>query len=153
MCLLKVKIRILWKIFEVILKGLGLKRQHASLFIFWEAWYWGSQLKLRRLLIPFITFEFAELFTFYVKISQVWALPEVRFKKKKKTENNWGYLECGKIFYWNKIPVITYCAAVTRSRGGKGRGVEAIWHGAVTLWEPVKFSSSWQVSAKCLGNQ
>lgn len=75
---------------------------------------------MRRLLIPLITFKFAELFTFYVKISQVLALPEVILKKKKKSENNWGYLECGKIFYWKKVPVITYCAAVTRSSGVKG---------------------------------
>lgn len=119
MCLLKVKIRILWKIFEVILKELDLKSQHITLFIFWEAWYLTSQLKLTRLLIPFTTFKIAELFTFYVKIIQKLTLPEVKWKKGK-SENNWGSFDCGKIFYWNKIPVIAYCAALTRSSEGKG---------------------------------
>lgn len=40
--------------------------------------------------------------------------------KNGKSENNWGSFDCGKIFYWNKIPVITYCAALTRRGGEKG---------------------------------
>lgn len=39
--------------------------------------------------------------------------------KKKKSENNWGYLECGKIFYWNKIPVITIVQLLQEAVGGK----------------------------------
>lgn len=149
-CLLKMKIRILWKIFEVILKELDLKSQHITLFIFWEAWYWASHLKMTRLLIPFITFKIDELLTFYVKklsdINIAWS--EMR---KGKSENNWGSFDCGKILYWNKIPVITLLYSSYKKQWGKGRGVEIIWHEAITLWEPAKFSSSWQVSAKRLG--
>lgn len=108
--------------------------------------------ELRRLLIPPITFKFAELFTFYVKISQVLALPEVICKIPNDLKTIGAVWSVEKYSIGKKIPVITYCAAVTRSSGGKG----GEWRQFGT-WSchPLRTSKVFfkLASAKCLGNQ
>lgn len=68
-------------------------------------------------------------------------------KKEGKSENNWGSFDCGKILYWNEVPVITYCAALT-STGGKG----GEWRQFGTKLSPSETQQSFLQAGKLLLN-